>query len=799
MRPLRVCLILTLCVPILLVAAPIAADPPTPKDRPSLIDGERPSPHYPSILYADIAPALAEMARTSRRLRVEQIGYSAGDLPLYLATVSSPENLAHLSDLVARRRAMIEGEAGTAVRGDICPDLPVIVMVNAGLQGNVYAGVDAALATIRWLAHEDAEEVRSILENVVLLVNVVPNPDGRVTGSPGNANDLEPPRDLVAQSQPETQAIVGLLATWSPMVVLDVDGLGATAVIGASPPPRQVPSGDLYLAWSLDIAHAMSAAVHDASGYAPETVTLGPETAIGDWPPLDLATYASYHGAYGFGLTIASRDGSGVSFLQAAIRGALEFVSVHHAALVRDQARLLDQGLLRGAPPSRPNPYLAAGSYAPSTTSATGGDPAAYLIPACGERQLDRHEAAALANLLIANGVRVERTLDEIMVRWESCPSGAYLVRLDQPLGSLAAELLWAPGQTGSASGHRSLSGWSLPLAWGVTCLPLERVPDVATERVAEARPPRGNARPGPAAGYAYGATSNAAIAATNALLREAVRVHWAPTAFSTGESSHPAGTFVLPADQDGVAGAVALLTDEHRVDIEPLPTLPSGLTPLRPLRVAAHANPSVLFVLRGLGFDVTRVTAEELSAGQDLGAYDVLIVSGQAPLWERLSFTGKRMLRAYARDGGHIVAIGAAGADLTVAAGLADIDPTITSRYTGGMAAITCDGDDPLTASYSEHTVLYAQAPVWFTYLPDDTSPVAHLSPAGPLLTGYWPVWDDINPSGQPFIVHIPQPRGSLTLLGIDPTYGAYGRHGYRLLAQAIYRTLAVRRAESG
>ena len=783
-RSLRVGLTLALCC-LTLVAAPAAADPPGTGVRSYVAHGERPSPHYPSILYAEIAPTLTALAGTSLRLRVEQLGRSAGGLPLLLATVSSPRNLARLEDLQAQRRAMIEGDA---TGDEDFGDLPAIVMLNAGWQGNAYAGVDAALALVRRLSEDTSEATESILENVILLANVVPNPDGRVAGSLGNATDLEPARDLVAQSQPETRAVVDLLATWSPMVVLDVEGLESPMVIGVSPPPRPIPSADLYEAWSLDIAHAMSTAVHAASGHTPETMRLGSEIAVYGWPPLRLASYASYHGAYGLSLTVAGRDESGVVALEAALGGALAFVSEHRQALVRDQARLLADGLLRVGPPLRSGSSLVAGPQVLRADAAGAPvGPAAYLIPTDAVCQQDRHEAAALVNHLLANGVRVERTHTELVVRSKPYAPGAYLVRMDQPRGALAAALLWAPS-VDDRFHARAGSGWSLPLAWGVTCVPIEHLAEAETETVLAAHPPRGSVERGATAGYAYSASTNAAIVATNALLAENVPLHWAPSPLRACTRELPAGAFYLPSRGEDSANAAERLAAEYGLDVAAVCMPPPSVAPLRPQRLGVHSDPGVSFALRGLGFDVTAITACELDRGHNLAQYDALIVSGQAPLWVRLSARGKRSLQE-AQAIGSIIAIGAAGADVALATRIADIDATVTSHHVAAMAAITCDRDDPVTASYPEHTVLFALAPTWYTYLPEGASAVAHLSSAGPLLTGYWPVCEDINPAGEPIIVHVPRQEGNLTLFGIDPTYGAFGRHGFRLLAQAIYR----------
>lgn len=240
-----------LCCALLLTCTVVTADPPEARPRPSIPNEERPSPHYASIRYADIVPTLTTLAQASPRLRLEQLARSAGGLPLVLVTVSSAENLARLDAIRAQRQDMVQASAADASTaeaeafsdGTADNRLPIIVLLNVGWQGNLYAGVDAALAVIHHLATDASAPTQRILENVVLLVNVVPNPDGRVSGSPGNATDLLLASDLVPQTQPETRAVIALLSAWNPMVVLDVEAFGSPMAIRPSAPPTHPPVG----------------------------------------------------------------------------------------------------------------------------------------------------------------------------------------------------------------------------------------------------------------------------------------------------------------------------------------------------------------------------------------------------------------------------------------------------------------------------------------------------------------------------------------------------------------------------
>jgi len=300
---------------------------------------------------------------------------------------------------------------------------------------------------------------------------------------------------------------------------------------------------------------------------------------------------------------------------------------------------------------------------------------------------------------------------------------------------------------------------------------------------------PLGLVSPGPAVAYAWTPDSNAAIIAANATLRAGASLFRLSRRWTDGERTFPPGTFVLA--DDAPLGRALALASEYGVVLYPLTVLPQGLERLRRPLIAAHGDPAAALVLRELGFDVTTVTTEELGVGRTLDAYDVLVVSGGAPLWPRLSDGARQALWEYARRGGAIVGLGYAGSDLAIALGLADIDPTVTASNFSGMAQIVCDADDPIVGSYAGATPVLVRAPVWYTFLGEGATGLATYSPAAPLVTGYWPLWDDINPAGQATIVRLSGTEGGITLFGFDPTDAAYGRGAFRLLAQAIYHPL--------
>ncbi|MHC4445915.1 MAG: M14 family zinc carboxypeptidase, partial [Planctomycetota bacterium] len=263
-------------------------------------EDENPSPYYDSILYSEIGPKLREIEVNSNRVKVDVIGQSAGGRNLFLVTLSAPEAMGRLGQYQAIRNTMLKDPAKAQEMIDKFGDFKVPVFINGSIHGGEYPGVDAAIRLIETLAYENTEEVQAILDNVILLVNVVQNPDGRVMGTRRNVNGFDVNRDFIAQTQPETRATVEIFTEWNPMVVLDLHGFVNPMLIEPCTPPHNPNyEYDLYISWAYDAALAMEA---ELIAQTDETEAIIPyrEWDLGwdDWPPSYVPMYGMYHGSY---------------------------------------------------------------------------------------------------------------------------------------------------------------------------------------------------------------------------------------------------------------------------------------------------------------------------------------------------------------------------------------------------------------------------------------------------------------------------------------------------------------------
>jgi hypothetical protein len=266
---LAIALVCALALPIGATAAPATGSKGSGAWWVVTPEPETPASQYDSILYSEIAPKLREIEMNSNRVKVEVVGQSAAGRDLYFVTLSAPEAMGRLGRYKAIAQTMLKDPEKAQAMIEKFGDFKVPVFINGSIHGGEYPGTDAAIRLIETLAYDDSEEVRAILDNVILLVNVVQNPDGRVLGTRANSVGVDLNRDFFTQSQPEAQITAGLLAEWSPMVVLDLHGFVNPMLIEPCTPPHNPNyEYDLYIKWALAQAEAMEAELFAKTGFA---------------------------------------------------------------------------------------------------------------------------------------------------------------------------------------------------------------------------------------------------------------------------------------------------------------------------------------------------------------------------------------------------------------------------------------------------------------------------------------------------------------------------------------------------
>ncbi|MGK7296692.1 MAG: M14 family zinc carboxypeptidase [Candidatus Wenzhouxiangella sp. M2_3B_020] len=108
-----------------------------------------------------------QLADGSDRVRIETIGRSHGGREQILLYFANPERLQRIGEIRAdRQRASVEGDG------------PPVVWLGYSVHGNEASGASAAVVMAWYLAHSDDAQVRAWLDEMVIVMEPVINPDG---------------------------------------------------------------------------------------------------------------------------------------------------------------------------------------------------------------------------------------------------------------------------------------------------------------------------------------------------------------------------------------------------------------------------------------------------------------------------------------------------------------------------------------------------------------------------------------------------------------------------------------------
>ncbi len=170
--------------------------------------------------------------------------------------------------------------------------------------------------------------MNEVLDNIIFLMNLTENPDGRYYNTRANANGFDVNRDNGYQTQVESRIVVRQIAKWNPISFLDLHGFVSAFLIEPCTPPHDPNyEYDLLMKGMIDEAHAMGKAGIANTKYNGYIIPMFDYP--GGWDdatPAYTATYAMHHGAMGHTIEIPELNQDSHDALVYAILGATKFV-----------------------------------------------------------------------------------------------------------------------------------------------------------------------------------------------------------------------------------------------------------------------------------------------------------------------------------------------------------------------------------------------------------------------------------------------------------------------------------------
>jgi len=473
--------------------AQYAPEIPTPMEVLGHGPADRITPPEEIVRYFE---ALARAAPD--RTHLVQYAESWQGRPLVLLAIGNEERMARVEEVqdgLARladpRNLSLDDEER------LIAELPVVTALAHSVHGNEITPAGSSMATAyHLLAARNDPEVERILEESIVLIDPVQNPDGRARfvaenllgaavepdpdpvaaerdhpwpGSRSNHYLFDLNRDWFAHTQVETRGKVRALLAWNPHVVVDLHEMGSNSTYYF--PPAAVP-GNPHTTPGQDELFELfgreNARLFDQEGwpYFVREIFDGFYPGYGaSWPIAHGALGKTFEQASPRGMVVERSDGSLLSYAQgvtqnfrAALRTALTGAE-NRERILRNFVEFRRSAVEEGRTGTR-----------------------AYIL----DSEADQVLTHRLATTLAANGIEVRRADEAFSVGGRTFAAGAYVVPLDQPAGRLVRNLLdpETPMDTAFVELQRErraqrlpdqiydVTAWSLPYLWNLGAVP---------------------------------------------------------------------------------------------------------------------------------------------------------------------------------------------------------------------------------------------------------------------------------------------------------------------------------------
>jgi hypothetical protein len=549
--------------------------------------GTRFTPHWKIVNYfqyvATSSPSI---------MKLQQYGETNEHRPLYIAIISSSENMANLESIRQNNLRL-----ANLTRDKMAPleNAPAIVWLSYNVHGNEASSSEAAMLTLFALADPQNGQAKTWLKNTVVIIDPCVNPDGRdryvnwynsVSGFnynprldsrehrepwPGgrtNHYNFDLNRDWAWQTQVESRQRILQYNLWMPQVHVDYHEQGVNRPYYFAPAAQ--PYHEVITQWQRDFQvmigknHAKYFDQHGWLYFTREVFDLF-YPSYGD-------TYPVYNGAIGMtyeqgggpagGLGADTEDGDTLTLYDRAIHhfttslSTIEVASNNAGRLVKEFRK-----------------------YFNDAVSGSIGEYKSYVIR---NKSTDAERINALLALLDRNGVQYGTATgpgkgynyhtgkEEAF----TVASGDIVVNANQPKAALV-KVLFEPQARLVDSATYDITAWALPYAFGLTAYASKQLIP-ASELKGRGEPVQN--KPEESYGYVIRWQGVASARAVTQLLQTGIKLRFSEVPFETGGQNFDRGSvLVLKKGNERYGGSlwqeVSRICSQNGVRIVPVGT----------------------------------------------------------------------------------------------------------------------------------------------------------------------------------------------------------------------------------
>ncbi|HWQ29345.1 MAG TPA: M20/M25/M40 family metallo-hydrolase [Negativicutes bacterium] len=617
--------------------------------------------------------------------------------------------------------------------------------------------------------------VDEALKNVIFLFNFTENPDGRYYNTRSNVNGFDINRDNVYQTQVEARLTTSEIVKWKPLSFLDFHGFMPGFCIEPCTTPHDPNfEYDLLIENMVEQAHLMGKAGIANTKYTNYEIPY--EDYIGGWDdavPSYTAVYAMMLGALGHTIEIPELNEDSVDALVAAGLASVKYVSENKDRLYENQLECYQRGIEGIDAKDEVDPWLQ--NAAGEVIGRPRGDnvsffPGYYVIPVSGSLQKNALEAYKLAEYMLRNGIRLEKTTAAVKAGETTYPEGSFVIDMHQALRGYANEILY--------DGY-DVSDFPMMYAEIVNAFHDTRgfdryevreagIFDGKTEAVRELVIPRTEIS-GKAKHYIIQNSNNDAVRAVNELLDEGKRVELlleAGKGYSKGD--------YLVSRED-----LTMITDEYLLDVSAYYGNAQKVALEKPMVAAVSATGHLAYALEELGFELTG----------DTEAGNIIVTDSSADVGAEIE------------EGMPYVGIG--GSAMRFVRDILGVEgfDYISSGYEALMRGKIAQ-DSFITSGYTENSVIYNAKGGYISSVPDGAKVLVRLNDdATWFKAGWWPDTDvygetdygKLQAKGKALSVEMEAgpAEARLTIFANNLVNKAHPQIDWRMLANAIFTSL--------
>jgi hypothetical protein len=501
---------------------------PSPQD----ILGFKPGDDRTIADWKQITNYFNRLNKASTRVHVETLGKTTLGRDLFVAFISSPENIRDLEKYKAIQKKLADPRLvkSDVERNELLNSGKTVVAISCSIHSSEVVASQMSMQLAFELATAQDSETRQILQNTILILIPSPNPDGvdivadwyrKTLSTPFEGK--EPPelyhyyaghddnRDWFMLNLRETRLVTDLFwKQWFPEIVYDIHQQGTTGSRLFIPPFYDPPNPriDPILLRQVGLIGSKMAADLESKGFKGVITNALYDT----WWHGGFRTAPYFHNSIGILSEAASArlmtpvtitpEQLGRSFtrgMPSALQSSTNFPApwlggewrprdIADMELIAAKSVLSLAGRYRRTYLSN---FYNLGRKNVETAPAPN-EPLAYLIPA---GQGNEENVAKTIDALVNQGVEVQRLDKEMHVRFDGtkefveAPAGSYIVFLSQPFRPNVQSLFERQhypdrrAPNGDAERPYDVAGWTLPLQMGIETQSILEIRESANER----------------------------------------------------------------------------------------------------------------------------------------------------------------------------------------------------------------------------------------------------------------------------------------------------------------------------